>query len=112
MKDRPIVVFITLVAGLIASICCIVRGVGLFSTLLTVFITLVVFLFVGMIANKFLSSVHQEMIEHEKEEAERIKREKEEAEQREFEEHQRRLAEEKDSEESAENAADAGGFEE
>lgn len=105
MKDRPFVGFVTLVAGLIACICCIVRGVGLFATLVTVLITLFVFMIVGMIANKLLKSVHDEVIQYEKDEQERLIREKEEAEEREFQEHQRKLAE-------AENAGAAGSPEE
>lgn len=66
MKDKPTAVFITLLGGLIACICCIIRDVGLLMTLLTVFISLVVFLCIGLFANKMLSSVHSEVAAAEK----------------------------------------------
>lgn len=55
MKDKPIVVIITLIAGAVASVCCIIKGAGLLATLVTVLITLFCFLVIGLIVNAIVS---------------------------------------------------------
>ena len=63
MKDKPIAVIITLIAGLIAVICCIVNNAGLLGTLVTVLIVLFVFMIIGLIVN---SIVTKQAVEAEK----------------------------------------------
>ena len=55
MKDKPIVIIITLTAGLIACICCIINRAGLLGTLISVLISMVVFLIVGLIVNSIIA---------------------------------------------------------
>ena len=55
MKDKPIAVIITLTAGLIACVCCIINKAGLLGTLITVFVTLFVFMIIGLIVNSIVA---------------------------------------------------------
>ena len=82
MKDKPLVIIITLLGGAVCSICCILKRAGLLWTLLATFITLVVFMIIGLIVNKFYTEVRNEVAEADKEkerlaEEERLKREEE-----------------------------------
>ncbi len=82
MKDKPLVIIITLLGGAVCSICCILKRAGLLWTLLATLITLVVFMIIGLIINKFYTEVKNEVIEADKErerlaEEERLKREEE-----------------------------------
>ena len=82
MKDKPLVIIITLLGGAVCSICCILKRAGLLWTLLATFITLVVFMIIGMIVNRFYTEVKNEVIAAEKEKArleeeERLRREEE-----------------------------------
>ena len=86
MKEKPLAIIVTLVGGLAACLCCIIRKAGLLKTLTAVLISLIVFMIIGLILHKVYSSIKQEV-----EEAEKKKKEQEEAE-REAEEE--RLAEE------------------
>ena len=67
MKDKPLVIIITLLGGAVCSICCILKRAGLLWTLLATFITLVVFMIIGMIINRFYTEVKNEVIEADKE---------------------------------------------
>ena len=83
MKDKPLVIIITLLGGAVCSVCCILKRAGLLWTLLATFITLVVFMIIGMIVNRFYTEVRNEVIAAEKEKArleeeERLRREEEE----------------------------------
>ena len=73
MKDRPIVIFITLIAGLVACICCIINGVGLMATLIAVFSSLIVFMILGMIVNAIIAK--QRTIAEERAKEEKFKEE-------------------------------------
>ena len=82
MKDKPLVIIITLLGGAVCSICCILKRAGLLWTLLATFITLLVFLIIGLIVNRFYTEVKNEVIAADKEreriaEEERLKREEE-----------------------------------
>ncbi len=82
MKDKPLVIIITLLGGAVCSICCILKRAGLLWTLLATLITLVVFMIIGLIINKFYTEVKNEVIEADKERErlaveERLKREEE-----------------------------------
>lgn len=82
MKDKPLVIIITLLGGAVCSICCILKRAGLLWTLLATFITLLVFLIIGLIVNRFYTEVRNEVIAADKEreriaEEERLKREEE-----------------------------------
>ncbi|MBR4781813.1 MAG: hypothetical protein IK014_10705 [Lachnospiraceae bacterium] len=60
MKDKPIAVFITLLAGLIACICSIINKAGLMGTLITVLVTLFVFMIIGLIVNSIVAKQDRE----------------------------------------------------
>ena len=82
VKDKPLVIIITLLGGAVCSICCILKRAGLLWTLLATFITLLVFLIIGLIVNRFYTEVKNEVIAADKEreriaEEERLKREEE-----------------------------------
>ncbi|MBR3483157.1 MAG: hypothetical protein IKH42_00630 [Lachnospiraceae bacterium] len=66
MKDKPIAVIITLTAGLIACVCCIINKAGLLGTLITVFITLFVFMIIGLIVNSIVAKQDREAEERAK----------------------------------------------
>ena len=75
-------IFITLIAGFIACICCIINGAGLLATLISVFVSLIVFMIIGMIVNSIIAKLRHDAEEREKdrkmlEEEEARKREKE-----------------------------------
>ena len=55
MKDKPIVIIITLLAGLVACICCIIKSAGLLATLLSVLISMIIFLIIGQIVNSIIA---------------------------------------------------------
>ena len=55
MKDKPIAGLITLTAGLIACICCILNKAGLLTTLITVLAVLFVFMIIGLIVNSIVA---------------------------------------------------------
>ena len=55
MKDKPIAVIITLIAGLIACVCCIINKAGLLGTLIMVLVTLFVFMIIGLIVNSIVA---------------------------------------------------------
>ncbi len=54
MQGRYIPAIITLVAGLVASIICLVRGIGIIRSLTIVLITLIIFMILGIIARKII----------------------------------------------------------
>jgi len=68
MKDKPIVIIITLVAGLAACICCIINGAGLLATLVAVLVSLLVFMIIGMIVNAIIAKQRREAEERAKDE--------------------------------------------
>ena len=81
-----------LLGGATACICCIIRRVGLLRTLIFTLISLIIFMIIGLIANKLYINLKAEVEEQEKakkEEEERLARIAEE------EEEARRQAEEK-----------------
>lgn len=87
MKDKPIVVIITLTAGLVACICCILKEAGLLATLIAVFASLLIFLVIGMIVNSIIAKQRHIAEEREKDEKQRLEElEKEEQRKREEEE--------------------------
>ncbi len=61
MKDKPLVIIITLLGGAVCSICCILKRAGLLWTLLATLITLLVFMIIGLIVNKFITEVRNEV---------------------------------------------------
>ncbi len=71
MKDKPLVIVITLIGGLAASLCCIVNRAGLLTTLISVLVALVIFMIVGLIVNNII--VKQNKIVEEREIEEQIK---------------------------------------
>ncbi|MCR4721104.1 MAG: hypothetical protein K5655_05185 [Lachnospiraceae bacterium] len=85
MKDKPLVIVITLLGGAIAAISCLINGADLFMTLLLVLISLVAFLIIGIVANKIYVRIKDELdsksarerMMRESEEFEREKRENE-----------------------------------
>lgn len=104
MKDKPIAIYITLLGGLIACICSILNNVGLFYTLLFTFIALFAFMIIGLIVNRWVSSVNKEVEEAEKAEQKRLEEERLEQERLEEEarEKERLEAEAQQAEENAE----------
>lgn len=80
MKEKPIAIFITLLGGAVSSICCILKGAGLLWTLFITFISLLVFMIVGLIVNKMITEVKNEVEEKEKIEARRAEEERREKE--------------------------------
>lgn len=111
MKDKPIVIYVTLIAGLIASVICIIRQMTLLDTLHITFITLLVFMIIGLVANKLVFKVNKEVedrerAERERQEAEEREKERIEREEREKEEQARREQEEREKEEAAAAAVD------
>lgn len=89
MKDRPTVIFITLLGGLVACLCCIINGSDLLFTLAAVFASLFVFMLIGLAANKVFLYLRSEVSA--REEAEKK-----------AEEEQRKLEEEQKAESEAE----------
>ena len=75
MKDKPIVIIITLTAGLIACVCCILNHVGLLATLLPVLISLIVFLFIGQIVNSIFAKQNKEAEKRLKDEKQKLEEE-------------------------------------
>ena len=61
MKDKPLVIIITLLGGAVCSICCILNRAGLLWTLLATLITLIVFMIIGLIVNRFITEVREEV---------------------------------------------------
>ena len=80
VKDKPIVICVTLIAGFIACITCILNNAGLLYTLLFTFIALFIFMIIGSIANRFISGVNREVEEAEKAEQQRLEDEQREKE--------------------------------
>lgn len=80
MKDKPLVIFITLLGGAVSSICCILKGVGLLWTLFITLVTLIVFMIIGLIVNKLMTEVRNEVAEKERLEAKRAEDERRELE--------------------------------
>ena len=76
MKDKPIVIVITLLGGATAAVSCLINGASLTTTLLFVLISLVVFLIIGIVANKIYARIKEEL--ESKLARERMKRESEE----------------------------------
>ena len=85
MKDKPLVIVITLLGGAIAAISCLINGASLTMTLLLVLISLIAFLIIGIVVNKIYARIKDELeskmarerIKRESEEFEREKRENE-----------------------------------
>ena len=77
MKDRPIVIFITLTAGLVACICCIINKAGLVTTLIAVLVSLIVFLIIGMAVNSVIARQSKIAEERAKEERQREEEQRE-----------------------------------
>ena len=105
MKEKPLAIVITLVGGLVACICCIIRKAGLLKTLIAVLVSLIVFMIIGLIIHKIYTSIKQEVDEAEQKriEEEEAAREAEEARIAE----EKRLAEEEEARLEAErNAAE------
>ena len=75
MKDKPIVIIITLTAGLIACVCCILNHAGLLATLLTVLISLIVFLIIGQIVNSIFAKQNKEAEKRLKDEKQKLEEE-------------------------------------
>lgn len=73
MKEKKLPTVIMLIGGLVASTCCLINRVSLTGTLITVFISLMVFLVIGLIAGKFITEVNDEVKKAEEEEAKRKK---------------------------------------
>lgn len=69
MKEKKIAIIIMLVGGAVACLCCLINGSTLLRTLLTVFIALVVFLIVGLIVHKLITTVNDEVKEAEQSQA-------------------------------------------
>ena len=61
MKDKPIVIIITLLGGAVSSICCILKGIGLLWTLLTTLICLFIFMIVGLCVNRVYLQIKSEV---------------------------------------------------
>ena len=59
MKSKNIPAIITLSAGAVASIACIVNEYPLVKTLLTVFIILIIFYIIGLIASHFIMKINK-----------------------------------------------------
>ncbi|MCR4721200.1 MAG: hypothetical protein K5655_05675 [Lachnospiraceae bacterium] len=85
MRDKPVVVVITLLGGAIAAVMCLVNGMQLMTTLLIVLISLIAFLIIGIVANKIYAKIKDELdsklarerFQKESEKFEREKRENE-----------------------------------
>ena len=85
MKDKPIVIVITLLGGAIAAVSCIINGAGLTMTLVLVLVSLIAFLISGIVAHKIYARIKDELeskmarerLIREHEEFEREKRENE-----------------------------------
>lgn len=63
MKGRYIPAIITLVAGLVTSIVCLVRGIGIMRSLITLLLVLIIFYIVGKIAKFIIVKALEEPIE-------------------------------------------------
>ncbi|MCR5521519.1 MAG: hypothetical protein K6F44_06375 [Lachnospiraceae bacterium] len=61
MKDKPVVIVITLLGGAVAAVSCLINGAGLTMTLLLVLISLVAFLIIGIVANKIYARIKDEL---------------------------------------------------
>lgn len=59
MKNKNIPAIITLSAGAIACIICIIKGFAIYDTLRTVLIILVIFYIIGLIASKYITKINQ-----------------------------------------------------
>lgn len=59
MKKKNLPAVITLSAGAIACITCIVKKYPILDTLITVLITLIIFYFVGLIASKYITKINK-----------------------------------------------------
>ncbi len=85
MKDKPVVIIITLLGGAIAAISCLINEAPLVMTLLLVLISLVAFLIIGIVVNKIYARIKEELdskmarekMKTESEEFERERRENE-----------------------------------
>ena len=63
MKGKYIPAIITLVAGLVASIVCLVKGVGIIKSLITLLLVLIIFYIAGRIVKAILVKTLQEPFE-------------------------------------------------
>ncbi len=63
MKGRYIPASITLVAGLVTSIVCLVKGIGIIRSLITLLLVLIIFYIVGRIAKFIIVRTLEEPIE-------------------------------------------------
>ena len=72
MKDKPIVIIITLIAGLVACVCCIINNAGLLATLLAVLVSLIVFLMIGQVVNSIIDKQKREAEKRRKDEQQRL----------------------------------------
>ena len=106
MKEKPLATSIMLLGGATACICCIIRRAGLLRTLTFTLISLIVFMIIGLIAQKLYFDPKKEVEEQEKErneEEERLMRlAEEEAEEKRREEEERLLREQQEKENSEE----------
>ena len=72
MKDKPIVIIITLTAGFIACVCCILNKAGLLATLISVLVSMIVFLIIGQIVNSIIAKQDRIAEERAKDEQQRL----------------------------------------
>ena len=61
MKDKPIVIVITLLGGAIAAVSCLINGASLTITLVLVLVSLIAFLIIGIVANKIYARIKVEL---------------------------------------------------
>ena len=66
MKEKPLATSIMLLGGATACICCIIRRAGLLRTLTFTLISLIVFMIIGLIAQKLYFDLKKEVEEQEK----------------------------------------------
>ncbi len=60
MKERYIPAIIMLVAGLVTSIVCLVKGIGIIRSLIIILVVLIIFYLVGRIAKFVITKTLQE----------------------------------------------------
>lgn len=61
MKEKMIAGIIMLAGGAVASICCVINRFSLTETLKIVLLVMLIFLIVGLIADKIISNINQEV---------------------------------------------------
>lgn len=79
MREKPLATGITLVGGAIAALCCLINRADLLTTLIIVLIALVVFMVIGLIADKVYSTIRDQVKQAQQEELDRLDRERREA---------------------------------